>query len=93
MMRPPYIDPDTNIIYDIDNPEYEGWLTKQSMWLKVWMDGWMDGCFLVGISFILLLLLTLDYIYLYFRNGDVGILFSRGTSYFFARMHFRVRTG
>jgi hypothetical protein len=44
MMRPPYIDPDTNIIYDIDNPEYEGWLTKQSMWLKVWMDGWMFPC-------------------------------------------------
>ena len=34
-MRPPYIDPTTNIIYDVDNPEYEGWLTKQSVWLKV----------------------------------------------------------
>jgi len=35
MMRPPFVDPATNIIYDTDNPEYEGWLTKQSMWLKV----------------------------------------------------------
>jgi hypothetical protein len=29
------VDPNTNIIYDTDSPEYEGWLTKQSMWLKV----------------------------------------------------------
>jgi hypothetical protein len=35
LMRPPFVDPVTNIIYDVDNPEYEGWLTKQSMWLKV----------------------------------------------------------
>jgi hypothetical protein len=35
LARPPYVDPNTNIIYDTDNPEYEGWLTKQSMWLKV----------------------------------------------------------
>jgi hypothetical protein len=34
-MRPPYIDPNTQIMYDMDNPEYEGWLTKQSDWLKV----------------------------------------------------------
>jgi hypothetical protein len=34
-MRPPYVDPTTQIIYDVDNPEYEGWLTKQSAWLKV----------------------------------------------------------
>ena len=35
MARPPYVDPTTNIIYDTDNPEYQGYLTKQSMWLKV----------------------------------------------------------
>ena len=35
LARPPYVDPTTNIIYDTDNAEYEGWLTKQSMWLKV----------------------------------------------------------
>jgi hypothetical protein len=37
LARPPYVDPNTNIIYDTDSPEYEGWLTKQSMWLKVRM--------------------------------------------------------
>lgn len=36
MSRPPYVDPNTNIIYDVDNSEYEGFLTKQSMWLKDW---------------------------------------------------------
>jgi hypothetical protein len=38
--RPPFLDPQTNIIYDTDNAEYEGWLTKQSTWLKVsrWLD-------------------------------------------------------
>jgi hypothetical protein len=35
IMRPPYVDPTTNIIYDTDNAEYEGWLTKQSSWIKV----------------------------------------------------------
>jgi hypothetical protein len=35
LARPPYVDPNTNIIYDTDNPEYQGYLTKQSMWLKV----------------------------------------------------------
>jgi len=35
MMRPPYVDPNTQICYDSSNPEFEGWLTKQSMWLKV----------------------------------------------------------
>ena len=38
MNRPPYVDPNTNIIYDTDNPEYEGFLTKQSVWLKVRLD-------------------------------------------------------
>jgi hypothetical protein len=35
IMRPPYVDATTNIIYDTDNAEYEGWLTKQSSWIKV----------------------------------------------------------
>ena len=35
IVRPPYVDPQTTIIYDTDNAEYEGWLTKQSTWLKV----------------------------------------------------------
>lgn len=34
LMRPPYVDPNTNIIYDTSDAEYEGWLTKQSTWLK-----------------------------------------------------------
>ena len=34
--RPPYQDPQTNIMYDCDQAEYEGYLTKQSMWLKDW---------------------------------------------------------
>jgi hypothetical protein len=35
LARPPYVDPNTNIIFDTDHPEYEGWLTKQSEWIKV----------------------------------------------------------
>ena len=39
LARPPYVDPNTNIIYDTDHAEFEGWLTKQSMWLKVrWVE-------------------------------------------------------
>mmetsp|Transcript_30259 Transcript_30259/g.88501 ORF Transcript_30259/g.88501 Transcript_30259/m.88501 type:complete len:160 (+) Transcript_30259:91-570(+) len=34
--RPPFVDPTTNICYDTDNSDCEGWLTKQSMWLKDW---------------------------------------------------------
>jgi cytohesin len=34
--RPPYIDPETQIVYHCSNPEFEGYLTKQSMWLKDW---------------------------------------------------------
>lgn len=34
-MRPPYIDPTTGIAYDTDKGDYEGYLTKQSMWLRV----------------------------------------------------------
>ena len=35
LMRPPFVDTQTNIMYDVNDPEYEGWLTKQSDWLKV----------------------------------------------------------
>eukprot|EP00978_Attheya_sp_CCMP212_P000656 scaffold1307_cov30-Attheya_sp.AAC.2 len=34
LVRPPYVDPTTNICYDTDSADYQGWLTKQSMWLK-----------------------------------------------------------
>ncbi len=36
MQRPPYIDPTTGKSYDTTNPKNEGWLTKQSLWLKDW---------------------------------------------------------
>jgi hypothetical protein len=35
LMRPPYIDPTTGVAYDTDKGDYEGYLTKQSMWLRV----------------------------------------------------------
>lgn len=34
--RPPYVDPETHVVYHCSNPEFEGYLTKQSMWLKDW---------------------------------------------------------
>jgi hypothetical protein len=34
--RPAYTDSATNIRYDPSNAEFEGWLTKQSAWLKDW---------------------------------------------------------
>ena len=36
MQRPPYVDPATGVRYETSNPTNEGWLTKQSMWLKDW---------------------------------------------------------
>jgi len=36
LVRPHWIDPTTNIIYDTNDADFEGWLTKQSMWLKDW---------------------------------------------------------
>lgn len=30
------MDPNTQIIYNTDQAEYEGWLTKQSLWLREW---------------------------------------------------------
>lgn len=34
--RPPYIDPATGDKFDSNNPTTEGWLTKQSEWMKDW---------------------------------------------------------
>eukprot|EP01041_Mallomonas_annulata_P013156 gene13156-27826_t len=36
MQRPPYIDPATGTHYDCSNAIFEGYLTKQSAWLKDW---------------------------------------------------------
>ncbi len=36
MQRPPYVDPATGQRYETSNPSNEGWLTKQSEWLKDW---------------------------------------------------------
>mmetsp|Transcript_32485 Transcript_32485/g.53722 ORF Transcript_32485/g.53722 Transcript_32485/m.53722 type:complete len:174 (+) Transcript_32485:130-651(+) len=36
LMRPHYVDPQTNIVYDTNDADFEGWLTKQSTWLKDW---------------------------------------------------------
>jgi hypothetical protein len=55
LARPPYVDPNTNIIYDTDRPEYEGWLTKQSMWLKVSLC--VSGCYGVPVMVIFSLIL------------------------------------
>ena len=38
--RPPYFDPATGMRYDTNNGSYEGWLTKQSEWLKDWRRRW-----------------------------------------------------
>lgn len=35
LMRPHFVDPQTNIVYDTNSADFEGWLTKQSSWLKV----------------------------------------------------------
>jgi hypothetical protein len=36
MQRPPFIDPATGQRFETSNPSNEGWLTKQSDWLKDW---------------------------------------------------------
>lgn len=33
--RPPYVDPTTNMMYETNQADFEGYLTKQSQWLKV----------------------------------------------------------
>jgi len=34
--RPPFVDRTTGIMYQCNNAEVQGWLTKQSEWLKDW---------------------------------------------------------
>jgi hypothetical protein len=34
--RPPYVDPATGVRHDASNAVQQGWLTKQSAWLKDW---------------------------------------------------------
>ena len=36
MSRPPFVDPQTGMTYDTSNSNFEGFLTKQSEWLKDW---------------------------------------------------------
>jgi len=36
MQRPQYVDSNTGQVYDTSQPNFEGWLTKQSVWLKDW---------------------------------------------------------
>jgi hypothetical protein len=43
-MRPHYVDPQSNIVYDTNNADFEGWLTKQSAWLKVSTDFFPKRC-------------------------------------------------
>ncbi len=35
IIRAPFIDPITGVAYDTNNSEFEGYLTKQSLWLRV----------------------------------------------------------
>lgn len=35
LMRPHFVDPQTNIVFDTNDADFEGYLTKQSTWLKV----------------------------------------------------------
>lgn len=36
LMRPHFVDPQTNIVYDTNVADFEGYLTKQSTWLQDW---------------------------------------------------------
>jgi len=36
MNRPPYIDPTTGVHHDCSNANFEGYLTKQSAWIRDW---------------------------------------------------------
>ena len=35
-----YTDPNTGKTYDTSNPDFSGWLFKQSVWLKDWRQRW-----------------------------------------------------
>lgn len=36
MHRPDYVDKATGQVFDTNAANFEGWLTKQSVWLKDW---------------------------------------------------------
>ena len=36
MSRPPFTDPNSGEKFDTTSPNFEGWLTKQSVWMKDW---------------------------------------------------------
>jgi hypothetical protein len=36
MQRPQYVDSQSGQVFDTSNANFEGWLTKQSVWLKDW---------------------------------------------------------
>ncbi len=36
----PYTDPNTGKTFDTSNPDFSGWLSKQSVWLKDWRQRW-----------------------------------------------------
>lgn len=41
LTRQPYVDPQTGLEYDTNHADKEGWLTKQSEWLKDWRERYM----------------------------------------------------
>jgi hypothetical protein len=40
MQRPQYVDSQSGQVFDTSNANFEGWLTKQSVWLKDWRRRW-----------------------------------------------------
>lgn len=83
LARPHWVDPTSNIIYDTNNADFEGWLTKQSMWLKV--NGSrrfvVEQLFRVGfnpssgLSFVHCLSHTVKFIHDIDRTGDAVTLY------------------
>ena len=72
--RPPFVDPKTGITYDASKPNFEGWLTKQSEWLKDWRKRYafptFKCCFIILIFYL-----------------DVDILFSKALNCSLLKMH------
>jgi hypothetical protein len=88
--RPPFVDPTTNIIYDTDQPDYEGWLTKQSMWLKVCVGdfgscqapfSWVVVCFYScrRFSFYIIIMIRTGVVVTFYLNGASCSLPNRNT--------------
>lgn len=60
-IRPPFIDPVTGIAYDTNNSEFEGYLTKQSLWLRVSLFAFLFDIFiLLSTLFVIMLDLRLN---------------------------------